>query len=319
MKIIKSKQIRAFTLIELLVVIAIIAILAAILFPVFAQAKEAAKKVQCISNQKQLVLSTLMYVPDADGTFPMGISGERGSNIVRFVHDATANYRKNADILGCPSYPGAGQGQDYTGPNWQNNQFGTSLFSFIRTRCSQCRPAGQFRFNAYTFNLGVFGTMTNNGPSGLVSRNQPPVNESSMPQVAETIAYTDGYFPRRYNRTETTGGWIDYWFKWELWPRHNEGMVFAFADGHSKFYRYNGLPQGGKVQANCPNYTEYGTRPNYYDWKIRVPVGTLNSCGIKNYPKKELDFECVGHPGSSPNFGDMHGVPGTCIADINNQ
>jgi prepilin-type N-terminal cleavage/methylation domain-containing protein len=61
---------RAFTLIELLVVIAIIAILAAILFPVFAQAKEAAKKTQCVSNTKQSALAALMYAGDADDVLP---------------------------------------------------------------------------------------------------------------------------------------------------------------------------------------------------------------------------------------------------------
>src|SRR5258708_6806638 len=57
---------RGFTLIELLVVIAIISILAAILFPIFAQAKAAAKKVNCISNQKQISLAWLMYAGDYD-------------------------------------------------------------------------------------------------------------------------------------------------------------------------------------------------------------------------------------------------------------
>src|SRR5438045_3088022 len=63
---------RGFTLIELLVVIAIIAILAAILFPVFAQAKLAAKKTQALSNAKQLTLGVIMYQADSDDVFPMG-------------------------------------------------------------------------------------------------------------------------------------------------------------------------------------------------------------------------------------------------------
>lgn len=67
------KPLRAFTLIELLVVIAIIAILAAILFPVFAQAKEAAKKTQCLSNTKQLGTATLLYLVDSDDAYPMSI------------------------------------------------------------------------------------------------------------------------------------------------------------------------------------------------------------------------------------------------------
>src|SRR2546427_7953539 len=57
---------RGFTLIELLVVIAIIAILAAILFPVFAQAREAARKTSCLSNIKQITLASLMYAQDYD-------------------------------------------------------------------------------------------------------------------------------------------------------------------------------------------------------------------------------------------------------------
>src|SRR5471032_1494154 len=66
---------KAFTLIELLVVIAIIAILAAILFPVFAQAKQAAKKTKAISNMKQGILASLMYINDYDDSYMLSDSG----------------------------------------------------------------------------------------------------------------------------------------------------------------------------------------------------------------------------------------------------
>src|SRR5881275_376122 len=66
----------AFTLIELLVVIAIIAILAAILFPVFAQAREKARQVSCLSNIKQINLGWQMYMQDYDETWPFRPSGQ---------------------------------------------------------------------------------------------------------------------------------------------------------------------------------------------------------------------------------------------------
>ena len=71
-----SSQRRAFTLIELLVVIAIIAILAAILFPVFAQAKEAAKKTGCLSNQKNIGMAHMLYIGDYDDTALIDSSGQ---------------------------------------------------------------------------------------------------------------------------------------------------------------------------------------------------------------------------------------------------
>ncbi len=92
---------RGFTLIELLVVIAIIAILAAILFPVFARAREKARQASCQSNEKQLALAMLMYVQDYDERLPMRWV-ERGSDDI-YIPDMIYPYVKNAQIFECPS------------------------------------------------------------------------------------------------------------------------------------------------------------------------------------------------------------------------
>lgn len=106
MKIIRN---RAFTLIELLVVIAIIAILAAILFPVFAQAKEAAKKTADISNNKQILTSTMMYMGDYDDIYPLLRVGPSGWQAVvtgpqiQSGHILLEPYVKNKQIWASPN------------------------------------------------------------------------------------------------------------------------------------------------------------------------------------------------------------------------
>jgi prepilin-type N-terminal cleavage/methylation domain-containing protein len=86
----------AFTLIELLVVIAIIAILAAILFPVFAQAKTAAKKTQSLSNVKQMGTSVHIYLADHDDRMPRSFGWYNGiGNMWNYWHDVPANWRTN--------------------------------------------------------------------------------------------------------------------------------------------------------------------------------------------------------------------------------
>lgn len=109
---------RAFTLIELLVVIAIIAILAAILFPVFAQAKAAAKKIACLTNSKQIGTSLYLYLNDSDDTMPMAnypappaymgppwtqfaFHGGLGVGELAWA-DLMIPYTKNLDIFKCP-------------------------------------------------------------------------------------------------------------------------------------------------------------------------------------------------------------------------
>ncbi len=122
-----------FTLIELLVVIAIIAILAAILFPVFSQAREKARQASCSSNLKQLGLATLMYLQDYDETYPLYQYADCQGFVcyqywfglrVGTTWDKTRGllypYMKNHQIQKCPSFsavPRLGDGNGY-GYNW---------------------------------------------------------------------------------------------------------------------------------------------------------------------------------------------------------
>ncbi len=103
-----SRRLLGFTLIELLVVIAIIAILAAILFPVFARAREKARQASCSSNEKQLALAILMYVQDYDGRYPSVYDDGNGYPAGRIIWaDKIYPYVKNRQLFLCPSNEGS--------------------------------------------------------------------------------------------------------------------------------------------------------------------------------------------------------------------
>jgi prepilin-type N-terminal cleavage/methylation domain-containing protein/prepilin-type processing-associated H-X9-DG protein len=115
-----------FTLIELLVVIAIIAILAAILFPVFARAREKARQASCMSNLKQLGLSLEMYAQDAEGIYPPwgedGADPDEGPPAVWTWDTVILPYMKNQQILVCPSNTHRGM-RSYGMPRYVSAQY----------------------------------------------------------------------------------------------------------------------------------------------------------------------------------------------------
>ena len=129
-----KNRISAFTLIELLVVIAIIAILAAILFPVFARARENARRSSCLSNLKQIGLGLMQYTQDYDEKYPLGLRGTFGNTWSLDI----APYVKSEQVFRCPSDPvgvalnsWAGPRLSYAGNGYLTDQFGGWQFRGI--------------------------------------------------------------------------------------------------------------------------------------------------------------------------------------------
>jgi len=159
---------KAFTLIELLVVIAIIAILAAILFPVFAQAKLAAKKAAALSNSKQLGIGVMIYAGDYDDNYPLTYSVNAGSpwaantmptgpvtgfSNVNTWADLVYPYSKNKDIFTSPARPNAGKEQ-YAWCWWCNN-FNVPKMAFgMNPPANYYREPGVFDYGGY--NMSTF-------------------------------------------------------------------------------------------------------------------------------------------------------------------
>jgi prepilin-type N-terminal cleavage/methylation domain-containing protein/prepilin-type processing-associated H-X9-DG protein len=194
-----------FTLIELLVVIAIIAILAAILFPVFARAREKARQTSCLNNVKQLMTSCMMYVQDYDESFCWAYHSE-GPRVNWY--DAWAPYVKNTQIYICPSRP--------SGVSWSRG-YGYN----IRGTSGQSTATGYDGFGYYyldrdTWNDGVVNLADISMPAECIVIGDPGDNTYSAHGLY-LITYSLAYLP----------------------VLHNGGGNYGFADGHAKWMKPN--------------------------------------------------------------------------------
>jgi prepilin-type N-terminal cleavage/methylation domain-containing protein/prepilin-type processing-associated H-X9-DG protein len=240
---------RAFTLIELLVVIAIIAILAAILFPVFAQAKEAAKKTSSLNNLKQLGTASMIYFADNDDTsFPASTSGPSGTTnpdnfgVFRWPW-LLVPYTKSMAIFRSPS-----DTKDMTlticggGCRDPKNSFYGYLWGlFPSYGYNWTTLAPDFDWDSTT----PVTTMTTGDSRGIsmTSLGAPAdtlfLVDSTYGDVAVPTNVGMGYFtvnpPSAWTGTGNGPTPVitrsSYGF---VWPRHNNAANTAFADGHVK-------------------------------------------------------------------------------------
>ncbi len=222
---------RAFTLIELLVVIAIIAILAAILFPVFARAKEAAKQTACLSNAKQIGTALTMYVSDSDGTMPIhyaynsqpsaGKLGHKGVEveIAPYVQHSGSNPTPLMQIFRCPL--------DSGGPYTSDDVPGSTAYWDAY--------GSSYRFTKCMFSVVAGESSSNNELRASTS----VVNESMLGDSASSRVMRDEMMAV-FDSTQTIGACDRYGYdcpspnnyfrKW-----HSNGGTLIFADGHAKF------------------------------------------------------------------------------------
>jgi len=197
----KNDYFMGFTLIELLVVIAIIAILAAILFPVFAQAREKARQSTCLSNMKQIGLGLMMYTDDYDETYPYGVLYAdlvTPTGLPTFLNP----YIKNYSLWRCPSKPSSNPG----GPiAWYNTKDAVSCHYL---------PVDKFLPNSL---------------SGAT-----PVAVGSVDKPAEVFGLVEAntYYVITYSYGWWTGAGNE--FPKDFAP-HNSGGNFTYLDGHAKY------------------------------------------------------------------------------------
>ncbi|MEI6431127.1 MAG: DUF1559 domain-containing protein [bacterium] len=256
---------KAFTLIELLVVIAIIAILAAILFPVFAQAREKARQTSCLSNLKQIGLAAMMYVQDYDERFPSnaGVNpdptqltdGDWGKDFWMFhfypyIKQRAGNIQeKGGSIYSCPS-----------GSSLQQMDMASDYVTYFSGPLGGVEAADKWlkdNWNLVKDTDGIFKWYNS------YAINEHAIDAGSSiegPELAGWEAPANSYLFLEANKSELEGDELSRapgsfakndWIGIQL--RHNEGLNVTYMDGHAKFLRakWNGtLSSSAGTRAN---------------------------------------------------------------------
>lgn len=285
------RKTRAFTLIELLVVLAIISILAALLFPVFARAREAARATACVSNFRNIGLVHSLYASDYDDRFmPSSYRSPATGNPVndRKWPQLVQPYLKGYSILSCPS----------------DNAARPSVESVFHADLSLANPDARYYVLAQRTNLGYNGMyLAPFVPTGMGELVAIPVSSSVLTNPSQVIAFVDSVWdvksgqpvgggrsliepPCRFQKvagvvTDTTpdvasnliGGWdlsneaspseATYG---GAWPWHNGRMTTAFADGHVASSTPSALVNGCDVR---PQFRGNILNTSLYMWDLQ--------------------------------------------------
>jgi prepilin-type N-terminal cleavage/methylation domain-containing protein/prepilin-type processing-associated H-X9-DG protein len=211
---------KGFTLIELLVVIAIIAILAAILFPVFARAREKARQASCSSNLKQLATAAMMYIQDYDEMTPAMFrtgahTGQTGNGLGYYTwHEAIQPYTKNWQMFKCPSNTAYGPTFDDCCGR-QTEQWGYGI-------CGAYYPS-----KLYLLDGVALGSVA--APSETFWMSDWPGPATTCEFVYPGV-YGWGTEPANYAERCYGGAAV-----------HNGGSNYAFYDGHVKWFNESAL------------------------------------------------------------------------------